>query len=129
MLTTILLLSTGMVTIAQAKPNCKDIASLNQRDLNFCAAADAKLADAKLNQVYRQLRAKHKENPSEENALISAQLAWIKFRDQNCKFAEVRFEQGSIAPLIFHKCIERVTNQRVEELERYLKGLASRDGL
>jgi uncharacterized protein YecT (DUF1311 family) len=125
----ILMMSLGMIVLAQAKPNCNDTASLTQRDLNICADQKAKAADAKLNQVYRQLRAKYKSDPAVEDTLITAQLAWIKFRDENCAFAQKRFERGSIAPLIYSSCLERVTTDRTKELERYLKGLESKDGL
>ncbi len=106
----------------QAQPNCNDPASLlTQQDLNFCANERAKSADAKLNQLYRQLRTKYKDNSAVEDSLITAQIAWIKFRDLNCAFARKRFEGGSIASIIYNNCIDRVTTERTKELENYLK--------
>ncbi|MEE3719906.1 lysozyme inhibitor LprI family protein [Tumidithrix elongata RA019] len=68
-------------------------------------------------------------NTNNAERLVDAQLAWISFRDRNCKFASERFQGGSIAPMIYSNCIERLTKQRTDELERYFKGMESRDGL
>jgi uncharacterized protein YecT (DUF1311 family) len=99
--------------------NCKD--PKTQLEINQCAAQDAKAADRTLNQVYQQARRFYRDRPSLENQLIDAQLAWIKFRDTNCKFSTSRFEGGSIAPLVFSRCTERLTKQRTQELQDYTK--------
>lgn len=94
-----------------------------QVELNDCAASQAKAADEKLNQAYQQIRSELKGS-DRDDLLIDAQLAWIEFRDKNCMFARSKYEGGSIEPLIYSDCIERVTQQRTEELQTYLKDMA-----
>ncbi len=97
-----------------------------QRQINECNARAAQAADRRLNQVYQELR---KTLSSQQwKRLQEAQLAWIRFRDRNCEFSTGRFEGGSIAPTVYSQCLERVTQQRTEELEAYMRGM-QRDGI
>jgi uncharacterized protein YecT (DUF1311 family) len=99
--------------------NCKN--PQTQVEMNACAAQRAQVSDRRLNEVYRQVRAKYSENPRSETQLIEAQRAWIRFRDRECTFSRSRYEGGSIAPLVYSSCIDRLTQQRTTELENYLK--------
>jgi uncharacterized protein YecT (DUF1311 family) len=117
----------GAAAIAQApQPDCKS--PQTQLDINICSDRATKVADRKLNETYKRLQARYRNTSNSKN-LVDAQLAWISFRDRNCKFAADRFSGGSIAPTIYSRCIERITVQRTDELERYVKGYESRDGL
>lgn len=98
--------------------NCKN--SQTQAEINACAKLSAEVADQKLNHLYQQLRAQI-EDLQQKKLLRNAQLAWIKFRDVSCEFERSRFEGGSIAPSVYFNCIERVTKQRTEEIESYLR--------
>lgn len=100
------------------QPNCKK--SQTQAEINTCASLSAEVADKKLNQIYQQLRVQI-EDLQQKQLLIDAQLAWIKFRDTNCKFEKSRFAGGTIAPFVYSSCIEQVTKQRTKELEDYLR--------
>lgn len=91
-----------------------------QADMSACAATLAQTADDRLNQVYQQVRDRYQGRPQEE-LLISAQLAWIEFRDANCTFASERFAGGTIAPMIYSNCIAEMTQQRTAELEQFLQ--------
>jgi len=87
--------------------------------MNFCAAEQAKTADRKLNQVYKQAIAKFKGTPNEKQ-LVTAQRAWIQFRDASCTFERDRFKGGSIAPLMYSSCVTELTQERTKALQRYL---------
>jgi uncharacterized protein YecT (DUF1311 family) len=106
------------------KPDCQTMPT--QLDMNFCAAQSARVADRKLNLAYQQLRTKYQQasgyKVNLESKLVASQQAWIQFREKNCEFSKSRFEGGSIAPLIYHSCLEKFTQQRIEELKEYLKG-------
>jgi uncharacterized protein YecT (DUF1311 family) len=91
-----------------------------QLDLNQCADLRAKAIDKRLHQVYQQVRAKYKGSENEK-LLSNAQLDWINYRDSACTFSISRFKGGSIAPLVFSSCVEKMTKQRIDELETYLK--------
>ncbi len=97
--------------------NCQK--ALTQQEMNQCAALSAKDADRRLNQVYQQLR---KNRGTQLDAqLVTAEEAWIKYRDASCAYSRSRFEGGSIMPMVYSNCIARLTNQRTQELEGYLK--------
>ncbi|MBW4537518.1 MAG: DUF1311 domain-containing protein [Myxacorys chilensis ATA2-1-KO14] len=100
------------------QPDCRD--PQTQQDMNLCAANASQAADRALNQVYRRVQSAY-DRTALGNLLVEAQLAWIKFRDENCKFAQQRYAGGSIAPMIEQSCIERLTRQRTEELESFLE--------
>jgi uncharacterized protein YecT (DUF1311 family) len=91
-----------------------------QLEMNHCAYQAFKAADAELNQVYRQLRNNYKGTP-QDRQLVDAQLAWLKFRDTDCKFSADRFKGGSIAPLIYSSCQEGLTKERTQSLQKYLE--------
>jgi len=105
-------------SLAQTKPNCKN--PMTQVELNFCAAEAAKASDRELNQMYRQVRAKYK-GTSQDNRLVTAQLAWIKFRDAECALSAGRYEGGSSAPMANRRCVDRLTQQRTKDLAEYLE--------
>lgn len=104
-----------------ANINCK--ATSTQLEMNHCANLSFKAADQELNQIYQQLRNTFKQTKqnTQEPQLIDAQLAWIKYRDLDCKFSADRFKGGSIAPLMYSSCQETLTKQRTTLLKSYLE--------
>jgi uncharacterized protein YecT (DUF1311 family) len=99
------------------RPNCNN--PQTQSEMNICASIAYQNADRKLNQVYRQLLPKL--SASRKQKLISAQQAWIKFRDSSCEFERSAYEGGSLAPMIYGFCLANVTEQRAKDLRRYLE--------
>lgn len=99
------------------RPNCNN--PQTQSEMNICASIAYQNADRKLNQVYRQLLPKL--SAARKQKLISAQQAWIKFRDSSCEFERSAYEGGSIAPMIYGFCLANVTEQRTKDLQRYLE--------
>ena len=98
-------------------PNCNN--PQTQSEMNICASIAYQNADRKLNQVYRQLLPKL--SAARKQKLITAQQAWIKFRDSSCEFERSAYEGGSIAPMIYGFCLANVTEQRTKDLQRYLE--------
>lgn len=99
------------------RPNCNN--PQTQSEMNICASIAYQNADRKLNQVYRQLLPKL--SAARKQKLISAQQAWIKFRDSSCEFERSAYEGGSMAPMIYGFCLVDVTEQRTKDLQRYLE--------
>ena len=99
------------------RPNCNN--PQTQSEMNICASIAYQNADRKLNQVYRQLLPKL--SAARKQKLISAQQAWIKFRDSSCEFERSAYEGGSMAPMIYGFCLANVTEQRAKDLRRYLE--------
>ncbi len=98
-------------------PNCNN--PQTQSEMNICASIAYQNADRKLNQVYRQLLPKL--SAARKQKLITAQQAWIKFRDSSCEFERSAYEGGSMAPMIYGFCLADVTEQRTKDLQRYLE--------
>jgi uncharacterized protein YecT (DUF1311 family) len=109
------------IQIAQ-RPNCNN--PQTQSEMNACAGIAYQNADRRLNQVYQQLLPKL--STSRRQQLVTAQQAWIRFRDTSCTFERSQFEGGTMAPMVQANCLARVTQQRTKELERYLQEISNR---
>jgi uncharacterized protein YecT (DUF1311 family) len=110
---------------AQARAPALDYGNGPQTALNECAAADFRAADARLNAAYRAITRRLTDDPA-RRSLVEAQRAWIRFRDAECEFDTKGYEGGSIRPMLFSECQERVTEQRTADLNAYLS--CNRDG-
>ncbi len=106
---------TSKIQLAQ-KLNCDN--AQTQVEINQCAKLSYQNADKKLNQVYQKLVPTL--SSSSKRKLITAQQAWIKFRDTSCEFERSQYEGGTIAPTIYFGCLEQTTLQRTQQLEEYL---------
>jgi uncharacterized protein YecT (DUF1311 family) len=105
--------------LAHAAVDCANAS--DQATMNQCAGQDFKAADKELNSVYQQITARLKDNPDGKKLLVSAQRAWIGFRDAECKFSASGVAGGSVYPLIYSNCLTSVTKVRVDALKEYLK--------
>lgn len=86
----------------------------NQLEMNACALADFKRADAALNKQYKQAMAR--VSKKDQSRLRREQRAWLKQRDSGCKEEAKESEGGSIWPLEYFSCLASVTQKRTEEL-------------
>ena len=64
---------------------------------------------------------KQKISSRQKQRLTAAQRTWIKFRDENCEYAKGQFEGGTLAASTYGYCRARVTQERIKDLEGYLK--------
>jgi uncharacterized protein YecT (DUF1311 family) len=94
--------------------NCDD--PQTQADMNLCANEAYQLADADLSRVYQQLL--QSLPASDREALNEAETAWLIYRDLNCEFEASLFEGGSIQPLMYYSCMERMTDERIALLQQ-----------
>lgn len=92
-----------------------------QLDMNFCADRQFKAADAELNRVYNQLAPKLEGDARAK--LKAAEVSWLKYRDSNCDYEASVYEGGSMQPMIYSFCLERMTKSRTTELRDQLKEL------
>lgn len=105
--------------LADAAIDCANAS--DQATMNQCAGQDFKAADKELNTVYQQISGRLKANPDGKKLLVSAQRAWIGFRDAECKFSSSGVTGGSVYPWVYSSCLTGVTKVRVEALKQYLK--------
>ena len=107
--------SSSSVQITQSLP-CN---GSSQVEIIRCTRIRFEAADKRINQVYRQVKARM--NPQEKEALTDKQLAWIKFRDQQCDLETAKNRGGSGYRGFLNECLERVTRSRTAELENWLR--------
>jgi uncharacterized protein YecT (DUF1311 family) len=103
--------------IAQQQPNCNN--AQTNIEIKECIRLRYEAADRRLNDVYKQLLSKLSR---EERSLLSeAQKGWIQLKENNCEF-EVYGSRGRTGYRGFlNECLERMTQQRTAELEKYLR--------
>jgi uncharacterized protein YecT (DUF1311 family) len=105
-------------SIAFAQQNCGDLT--NQTDMNTCAGQAYSKADAELNAVYKQIEARLKDDADTKKLLVTAQKAWIGFRDAQCNFTSSEVT-GSLYPFISYTCLYGQTLSRTQDLKVFLK--------
>lgn len=116
--TILMLLSTAYAQ----QVNCNN--PQTQTDMNICAGESLRAADGDLNADYKMARDEMRRMDSylegdmkgAAKALLTAQRAWIKYRDAACEAEGYTVRGGSMEPLIIATCQERLTRQRSEDL-------------
>lgn len=111
------------VVPARAQVDCADPGT--QSAMNLCAQQAWQRADADLNAVYREARAVMRQIDSglpvaqrgAEIALRDAQRSWITYRDAACTAEGFTVYGGSMQGMVVAFCLEKLTLQRVEDLE------------
>ena len=91
-----------------------------QTTMNSCADEAYKKADAELNAVYKQITDRLRNDQPAKKLLVTAQKAWLGFRDSECTFATAAATRGSMYPMLVAQCREGLTNKRTDELKVYL---------
>ncbi len=91
-----------------------------QAALNQCASVQYKTADKELNRLYQEIGQGLKNQAQTKQRLVSAQRAWVAFRDAECSYATSVVESGSLYPLAYSQCMTTLTKARVENLKHYL---------
>ena len=83
-----------------------------------CATAALKMAEHDLQGTYSRLLSLL--SPPEAAALREAQNAWLRFAAANAQFVEVREGTGSSGRLVSANSREKLTRERIEELNSWL---------
>ena len=90
-----------------------------QFEMNQCADATYQQADAALNAVWPQAKARMDALGAGAD-LLDAQRKWISFRDAACSAEIAPYAGGTIQPLIWSSCLTRLTLQRTDDLRSFL---------
>lgn len=106
-------------TMALAKDKCAD--PQDQATMDECAGASFKQTDKKLNDLYKQIEGRLKDDADTKRLLVQAQREWIKFRDAECDFQTAGAGGGSMLPMLVAQCVDGLTKARIKAFERYLK--------
>lgn len=104
-----------------------------QLDMNICAAQEYDEADTALNAQYAKTKSALAEGDSElsagetsaAKALLTAQRAWINYRDAHCEAVGFQARGGSMQPMLVSGCLAELTRGRTEELSTLADGLGN----
>ena len=119
---------------AEGEPDCaSDTANMSQMEMNFCSYESYQNEDAKLNAIWKKVRAKVKAMDEETDsgkteamdALMSSQRGWLAYRDGECIIASFEAYGGSMRPMLVNGCLEEMTKARVKQLSEFLEKEAS----
>ena len=96
-----------------------------QTDMTLCERARQDEADKALNVQYKKTRAamvaidsdQDDDMKGAEKALVTAQRAWITYRDAQCEAAGFQARGGTMEPMLVAGCIANVTDARTKELK------------
>jgi uncharacterized protein YecT (DUF1311 family) len=107
---------------------------LDQRQMNDCHDAQYRKAQSRLTAVYEKILKSMEDDLSKDRLknieelpkhdekaiakLRTAQIAWVQYRHLHCEAAEFEFENGSLSPTIYSVCMEKLTDDRIDELKR-----------
>ncbi|MER8705963.1 lysozyme inhibitor LprI family protein [Mesorhizobium sp. M0323] len=105
-------------TFALAKDKCAD--AKDQATMNQCFGAEFQKSDKKLNELYKQIEARLKDDADTKKFLVQAQRDWGKFRDAECSFQTAGSAGGSVIPMLIAQCMDGLTQSRVKAFEGYL---------
>ncbi|MGZ2747761.1 lysozyme inhibitor LprI family protein [Burkholderia stagnalis] len=113
-----LLLSLAMAANAHAQANCAN--APDQAAMSACADRAYKKSDAELNRAYQAVTARVRDNRPLSDKLVSAQRAWVAYREAECGFSSAGAEGGSVYPMVVSMCLDDLTKARLESLQGYL---------
>src|ERR1700722_20831748 len=113
-LVTSVLMAIAPMAVALAQ-DCANATS--QMAMNVCADQAYRKTDAELNAVYKQINDRLKDDKETTKLLVSAQKAWLAFRDAECTFSTSASAQGSVYPMLVAQCRDGLTSKRIDELK------------
>jgi uncharacterized protein YecT (DUF1311 family) len=90
-------------------------------ELSECYGNAYKASDAELNALYRQIEGRLKDDEATTKLLVTAQRAWLAFRDAECVFSTSAASGGTIRPMLDTICLDRLTGKRIDDFKAYLK--------
>lgn len=105
----------ALAMVAAGSPAQSDVCPGNTTpEVNACLGSEYSQADMDLNKYYKaaiqQLRTQFSEDAVRE--LISAQKAWITYRDSECRAIRDKHRGGTIASSMEASCLIRTTRLR-----------------
>ena len=115
---TAVLMAIAPIAVALAQ-DCTHATS--QMAMNVCADQAYRKTDAELNAVYKQINDRLKDDKETIKLLVSAQKAWLAFRDAECTFSTSASAQGSVYSMLVAQCRDGLTSKRIDELKTYLR--------
>ncbi|MDD5279737.1 lysozyme inhibitor LprI family protein [Acidithiobacillus sp.] len=83
----------------------------NQSELDYCAYAEYRKANKKLNSIYDLLM-----SSGHHPYLLKAELSWLKYRDNYCRMEIHQVCGGSMEPMVKYGCLAKLTKQQTANI-------------
>jgi uncharacterized protein YecT (DUF1311 family) len=103
-----------------------------QGQMNKESGTNYKKVDTELGIVYQKVIKEYVNNPEFIEALRASERIWIQFRDAEVKMKypamNPRLEYGSMYPLCVNAYLEVLTQNRINELKKWLIGIKEGEG-
>lgn len=125
----IIALLLALAAPADDLPECNEEAAEMgvQQEMNICAHREYLIADAALNEQWKltseqmksrdaQVDSSWDERPGYFETLLTAQRAWLQYRDAHCQSEGYEARGGSLEPLLVATCKRHLTELRTEQL-------------
>jgi len=87
-----------------------------------CIQAESEVWDGILNRTYKAVRKGFSQQQGLAEQLLTAQRAWIAFRDAECQLVYAMWIDGSIRVILASDCVLQMTARRALEL-RDMQGM------
>ena len=100
--------------------------SQTQQEMNADAAKSLEKKDKELNEVYKKILVKYKEDTLFIKNLKIAQRLWVQFRDAQMDMKYPEREPGyygTIQPLCWYSYKEELTDDRITVLKEWIDGI------
>jgi uncharacterized protein YecT (DUF1311 family) len=106
-------------TVGVAPLHCVEDTQLG---LNFCAGYWSRTAEFLQSLVYGDLYTalSQPDQVGDRQRLAATDTAWQRYRQAHCEAVVAPFKGGSIVPMLHHRCVARLNNDRIADL----KGMA-----
>ena len=105
---------------ASAADDC-DVPNRSQADLNNCYGNVYKASDAQLNALYKQIEGRLADDMTTTRLLVTAERAWLAFRDAECGFSASGVAGGTAYGMAHAICLNNLTSKRIDDFKTYLK--------
>lgn len=99
--------------------DCLDKAT-SQADMTACAQKAYAASDTALNKLYQQILQRLHDDADAKKRLVTAQRAWLGFRDAECHFSASASEGGTVSAMAYGLCLDRLTQARIQNFNSYL---------
>ncbi|MBD2358098.1 DUF1311 domain-containing protein [Tolypothrix sp. FACHB-123] len=113
-----LALSSGSVRPGIPELNCVDETQIG---LNRCAVYWSKTTQLLQSSIYGDWATRLSKQY--QQTFMIAQKYWQEYREAHCTELVAPFQEGSISPMLYHRCLARLNNDRIADL----KGIAVYD--
>ena len=113
-----------LISFAATEDPC--VTQRNTIEMDACAQKQFDQGDARLNQSYQSLLKKYAQKSTPEGPneaitkyLITAQRAWVTFRENDCKAVYSLNEGGTLRNIAYLGCMTQHAEQRTKDFKEF----------